>query len=225
LVENESSVYVSFGEIAEECADRDRGNREELTNRYLKDLLRPYFLGELVVSHISSTMPSNSEPNSLPRETFYSMSHLQYFMPREVRESPEKPPDDISPLWELFAGVEPRKYPEPWRREYLERFSVIYDDLLAWTRRNGKTWLIRWFERQGEQWESSASSEPLVRAYVGKLAADAERRGEKLKRDEVLAAARDALSISFSDRALYRAFRDCVPKKAKYGARPSTRQP
>ena len=85
---------------------------------------------------------------------------------------------------------------------YLELFSVLSGDLRMWTRRHGKTWLLRWFERRGEQVESSASHESLLRAFVKDLADKAEQRGQKLKRNEVLAAARNALNVPFSDRAL-----------------------
>lgn len=187
-------------------------------NRYLKDLIRPYLLGELTID-LPSSGPATDE---FPRETFYRIVHLQPFMPAAVQQAAESPPDDGSSIWELMATVEPRKYPEHWRMNYLRSFSVEYDDLRKWARRHGGPWLIRWFKGRGEKCEDS---EPLIRAWINKRVAEAEPRGGKFKRNDLLRAARKDLTGTFSDRAFFRVFRDCVPRYLKYSSRPTTRNP
>ena len=213
---------LTFREIVEDAA---RVTHRSSADSYIQDLLSLYLRGRFCDGGRSMVMWRNDQPSDLltnreefPREAFYGMSHWEPWMPREVRDAPQTPPEDGSRIWDLMAKVALRRCPTRFREQTVECFAISRVDLREAARRHGPDWLIEWLQTGDRNDQTLQSAIPVCRAWLKQEVAEAKRDGKKLKKKETRGAARKSFS-----RLTYREFDQVwaeVPDEMKYSHRP-----
>jgi hypothetical protein len=231
--------YVTFREIAADCAKRVTKEYSVAYEEYFKELIGLYLSGcgnqTLKVYGSSSSLFGKDLPTELRREAFWRLVKNLDCMPREIRKGPENSPPHGSPLWEKMASVELADYPEPVQRGHLNCLYVRIEPLQGTQERqvpqepeepedvrkfalhHGPPWLVDWFEaRDGRPLESL---ERAVQIWLDRLVKTAEQSGQQLDAKQAWNNAR--VRYSRLRREQWRGLWASVPDTVKHRGRPS----
>ena len=235
-----TGLYVTFREIAADCAKRVGKEYSVAYEEYFAELIGLYLSGcgnqTLKVYASSNSLFGKDLPTELTREVFWRLVKNLDCMPREIRRGSENSPPHDSPLWKKMASVELADYPEPVRRGYLNclyvRIAPIQDteerqapqepeeqeDVRLFALYHGPPWLIDWAEaREGHPLESL---DRAVQIWLDGLVKTAEQSDQKLNAEQVWNDAR--VRYSRLRREHWRGFFwASVPDTVKHRGRPS----